>query len=282
MTASEQIFTIGGLDIYAKRWGAKGANPVMALHGWLDNAASFDFLAPLLEGCDLVCIDCAGHGKSGHRSHLGAYNIWQDIGELFAVADQLGWSEFSLIGHSRGAMISFLAAGTFPMRIKKLVLLEGGSPRTAEPEQAPQLLADAIRTVRLSAARKRQTYPTFADAVAVRANGLFPIAECDAEMLARHSVQETPDGFIWSYDAKLLAGSEVRFSSAQVAAFREQVRADTLVILANQGLILGESGALDFFNPNWRIAKLPGGHHLHMHEQATTVATLINAHLNSA
>jgi pimeloyl-ACP methyl ester carboxylesterase len=115
-----QRFDVGGVELCAKRWGDPSGRPVMALHGWIDNAASFDFLAPHLSDCDLVCLDCAGHGKSGRRNYLGAYNVWQDVGELFAVADQLGWSTFSLIGHSRGAMISMLAAGTFPSRISHL------------------------------------------------------------------------------------------------------------------------------------------------------------------
>lgn len=278
---TSQTFDVGGVQLSAKRWGVAGGPPVLALHGWLDNAASFDFLAPLLPSYDLVCLDCAGHGHSSPRNYLGAYNIWQDVGEVFAVADQLGWSSFSLIGHSRGAMISFLAAGTFPARITYLALLEGGAPRTALADQAPELLAEAIRTVRLANHRARQFYPTFARAVAARTNGIFPLAEQDAEALARHGVVETAEGYSWSYDPKLLAGSEVRFSTEQVLAFRDRITAATLLVLAEDGLLLQEPGALDWLSsaPNWSLARLPGGHHHHMHEQASAVAELIKQHI---
>lgn len=45
----------------AKVWGPDDGYPILALHGWLDNAGSFDRLAPLLPGniC-LVCLDFCG------------------------------------------------------------------------------------------------------------------------------------------------------------------------------------------------------------------------------
>ena len=42
----------------------------LALHGWLDNAGSFDTLAPqLVAACPrhaLLCLDYPGHGRSSH------------------------------------------------------------------------------------------------------------------------------------------------------------------------------------------------------------------------
>lgn len=278
---SLQTFDLGGVRLNAKRWGLVGGHPVLALHGWLDNAGSFDFLAPLLTSCDLICLDCAGHGRSGQRNFLGAYNIWQDVGDLFAVADQLGWPSFSLIGHSRGAMTSLLAAGTFPERITHLSLLEGGIPRVATANEAPEILAEAIRTVKAAIDRPRQYYSSFARAVEARTRGLFPLAEQDAEALARHGVVETERGFTWSYDPKLLAGSEVRFSVEQVLAFCERVTASTLVVLAEDGMLRQEPDALALLKAraDWQLVYLPGGHHHHMHEQAPAVAELIKKHI---
>ncbi|MCG8335651.1 MAG: hypothetical protein MJE63_14115, partial [Proteobacteria bacterium] len=51
----------------AKRWGNKKGQKILALHGWLDNAATFDHLAPLLPEVDLVALDFPGHGFSAHR-----------------------------------------------------------------------------------------------------------------------------------------------------------------------------------------------------------------------
>lgn len=283
MPASEIAFDVEGLKLTGKRWGEPGGFPVMALHGWLDNAASFDFLVPLLDGCDLVCLDLAGHGKSGWRGYLGAYNIWQDVAEIFHVADQLAWQQFALIGHSRGAMIAFLAAGTLPQRISHLVLIEGGPPRTGKAEQAPELLAESLRTVRAALGRKRQYYPNFDNAVTARMQGLFPLAYPDAEVLARQGVCETSQGFYWSYDPKLIAGSEIRLSSEQVEAFRSRIIAPTQMVLAEEGVIAQEQQALDWLatSPHWTQVWLPGHHHLHMHTQCSPIASAINAHFKA-
>lgn len=96
---SECQFNIAGRVIRGKRWGSEAGRPVLALHGWMDNAGSFNYLAPaLIEqlGMDLnfVALDMAGHGQSDHKIGLGAYNIWQDLSDLLAVVNELGWKEF--------------------------------------------------------------------------------------------------------------------------------------------------------------------------------------------
>ena len=48
------------------RFGNPDGPPVLALHGWLDNAASFIPMAPYLSAYDIVAIDMLGHGASTH------------------------------------------------------------------------------------------------------------------------------------------------------------------------------------------------------------------------
>ena len=45
----------------------RGSIPVIALHGWLDNAASFLPLAARFEGFDLVALDLPGHAEKTGR-----------------------------------------------------------------------------------------------------------------------------------------------------------------------------------------------------------------------
>ena len=112
---------VNGLQLAGLSWGDPGAKPLLALHGWLDNAASFSVLAPLLKHHHVVAVDLTGHGLSAHRSADAGYQIWEDLPELLGVLDALGWQEFSLMGHSRGAIIAGLLASTLPERVQRLV-----------------------------------------------------------------------------------------------------------------------------------------------------------------
>ena len=107
---------------------------------------------------------------------------------------------------------------------------------------------------------------------------MFPLGHQDAEALAHQGVSETSQGFYWSYDPKLIAGSELRLSSQQVDAFRSRVTARTQVVLAEGGLTTQEHTISDWLSasPHWSLVWLPGHHHLHMHTQCAQVASTIN------
>ena len=64
-----QPLTLAGGRLAALAWGEPSAPTWLALHGWLDNAASFSRLAPLLctrLGVRIVALDFSGHGHSLH------------------------------------------------------------------------------------------------------------------------------------------------------------------------------------------------------------------------
>ncbi|MEZ5601350.1 MAG: alpha/beta fold hydrolase [Candidatus Competibacteraceae bacterium] len=88
------------LRLAARAWGPLDGVPVLALHGWLDNAASFDALAPLLPNTRLVALDLTGHGRSEHRPAGVHYHFVDFIPDVVAAADALGWNRFALLGHS--------------------------------------------------------------------------------------------------------------------------------------------------------------------------------------
>ena len=170
---AERTFSVNGLTIAAQEFGTPGKRAVLAVHGWLDNSASFEPLASQLHDVHLLAIDCAGHGKSSGRSADSAYNIWQDVGELAQIADQMGWNQFSLLGHSRGAIISTLTAGTLPDRVDKLVLIDGFISPPVDPLHAAKQLASAIRDQGRFGNATPTCFKSFDEAVKGRANGFM-------------------------------------------------------------------------------------------------------------
>lgn len=270
----EREFSLPGFRIAALEWGEPGGLPVLAIHGWLDNAGSFDLLAPLLGGCHLVALDCAGHGRSGRRSADATYSILEDVGDVLEVAAQLGWSRFSVIGHSRGAAIGTLLAGSFPDRVERLVLIEGGVPITGTAEEAPDDLALALTERKALRDRTGRVYPTREDALRGRAAGFSPVSQSAAGILARRSLERVEGGFRWHSDRRLRARSELRLTAEHVEAFISRVRCPVLAIMAER------SPFADFETFQRLLSKfkqmdtvtLPGGHHFHLEGAETEIA----------
>jgi pimeloyl-ACP methyl ester carboxylesterase len=277
----ERRFDLPGLTLAAEVWGSPGERPVLASHGWLDNAGSFDRLAPLLPSCELVALDLAGHGFSGSRSADSSYNLWQDVGDLLDVADAMGWQRCTLLGHSRGAAISMLFAATFPERVDKLVLLEGGLPLTAEADEAPAGLKQALLEARALRGKSGRVFTDRAKAIAERAAGFTKITPASAEILARRSLREVPGGFQWHADQRLKAQSELKLTPEHVRAFARRVAAPVLLLFAEESPFAGRSlyREMPGLFANIEVERLPGGHHFHLEGTETAIAERIRRFL---
>jgi pimeloyl-ACP methyl ester carboxylesterase len=280
----EREFRLPGLTLAARVWGEAGGRPVIALHGWLDNAGSFDLLAPLLPGHEIVALDLAGHGQSGQRSADASYNLWQDVGDLLDVMDDLGWQRCTLLGHSRGAAISMLFAATFPEHVEKLVLVEGGLPLTGEANAAPANLARALLDRRSLRARSGRVFAERHQAIAERVQGFTKVTEAAAEILARRSLREVPGGFQWQADQRLKGASELKFTAEHARAFVRRVTAPVLLAFAadspfSSRPLYRETAKLF---PRVEVVTLPGGHHFHLEGAEREVAARIRAFLGPA
>lgn len=268
------VFNVDGLTFAAQAWGNPTGIPVIALHGWLDNSASFFRLAPLLESCYIVALDMAGHGKTEHRLGSFPYNIWEDVAEIFSVADQLGWEKFALMGHSRGGIIATLAAGTFPERITHLALIEGFLPEYTKGDDAPQQLALSIRGIKTQMQKQRTLYQTLEAAITARENGMFPLSFEAAKALTLQGVKHTEKGYHWSHDQRLLAPSSIKLMPEQINAFVNNITAPAHLVLATEGMPKLYPTFMHYLHGFPRVAYtlIEGGHHLHMEEQVGGVA----------
>ena len=289
---------VNGMTLRGRRWGEGHPQRVLALHGWLDNCASFMPLADELWALDpnrfdLIAIDLAGHGRSDHRPGLSAYNIWQDLIELEFGMDALGWGSFSLLGHSRGALIASLFAVIYPQRVAKLALIEGLIPAPVEEQNCIEQLRLALEGIKRFYKKPNNYYASFDAAVKARQEGFTPLNYTDAELLSERGVRKNEHGYYWSNDSKLLAPSEVKFTSGMVDQYLQRLAQLTGLIKSEQNevdglvpliLINAKQGLLDLYRSQVdylaqysraQIHYLAGDHHLHMSQGAKTVAPLI-------
>ena len=271
----ELRFEVNGHLIAAKAWGDENARPMIALHGWLDNAATFNRLAPLLKDVRLIALDLMGHGYSDHRPQSMPYYIWDNVLDVLGVADQSGLDSFNILGHSMGASIATLIAGAFPQRINKLILIEGIAPLVTEPDDVAEQLAQAINRRNRIQGRLQKAYPNLDAAVEARMNGRWPVDIEAARWLVERGIIQRSGGFYWRSDPSLVLPSIMRMSEPQVESFIQRVTAQTLLILGDKGIAQSER-RIELFH-EIQTEKLEGGHHLHLDQHAAQqIATLIN------
>ena len=266
-----------GYFLAAKIWGPLDGRPVIAVHGWLDNAATFDRLAPLLPGCRIVAIDISGHGHSSHKSEKDSYTVLDAVKEVFFTADYLGWQKFSLLGHSMGGAICALAAGTIPSRIDKLFCLSVLSPMEAPDVSAPQLLEAAITQQARRAGKSPPVYDTLDQMVMSRMKGITHISKMAAEVIVSRGHKKVEGGVSWSCDAKHKLPYSIRLSEGQVRAYLERISAPTCFVLEEKGLFPEEylQKRIDYVK-DIQVHKIPGGHHMHLDSEVDLVAEIAN------
>ena len=267
---------IPGGTIAGLRSGREGGRRVLALHGWLDNAASFVPLAACLEGLDLVVPDLPGHGRSFHLPQGADYSFSGALHTVLDIADALGWETFSLLGHSMGAGIASLVAAGCPERVERLVAIEALGALPEEPQHTAKRLREAVQATRALRGKQLRVFADPAPAVRARmaANAL---GEPSARLLVERGLVEVEGGFSWSSDPRLTLPTMVRMTPDQVDDLIAGITCRTRVIYADPPqpyLPEPDRSRRARLLPRGELVVIPGGHHLHMEQPADVAAAI--------
>lgn len=120
--------------IAGKWWGPRTRQPVIVIHGWQDNAGSFDALIPLLPTyLSYLAIDLPGHGLSSRIPDGMTYNVFDMIFMLNEIAEKFQWQQISLMAHSMGSILSFLYASLFPDKVNFVIAIDTLKPLVRSP-----------------------------------------------------------------------------------------------------------------------------------------------------
>ena len=250
---------------------------VLALHGWLDNAASFIPLAAHLPGLQLAAPDLPGHGRSAHLAPGAEYTSGVAVNAVLDIADALGWDTFSLLGHSMGAGIASLVAASVPDRVRRLVAIEalGGLAETVE--RTADRWREAIAAARALPGKQLRVFADLAAPVRARMQA-NQLSEPAARLLVERGVRPVEGGFVWSSDPRLTLPTPQRLSEAQLARLVAGIVCPTTVIYADppqayfpEPLRTQRAELL----PDGRLHVLAGTHHLHMEDPAAVAARML-------
>lgn len=280
-----------GVHLAGKRWMSKNGHDkklrIIALHGWMDNCATFDALSNGLMyqlvsdknavDVDFVAIDLPGHGRSSHKSSDGPTSVLADYCYyVFEVVRQLQWKpeDLTIIGHSMGASIALMFAAAFS--VDKLVMLDSLGPMTKPAEAISKTLRTHIK-IRARGKMPCSVYPSFEKAVETRCQTpalLFPgeqyISEVTAKALVERGSIIKEDGQLqFRHDQRLNWPSMLFLSEMQVEQLYKDVaiqKTSTCLLTAIDGMPFPPdmvSRIRNLLKPDAVYQSLPGSHHFH-------------------
>jgi pimeloyl-ACP methyl ester carboxylesterase len=201
-----------------QRFGRRGVDPLLLVHGTGAHAGWWRYVAPdLASSHDVVLVELSGHGDSDHRASYTP-ELWAR--EIAAVVGDVDIPAMSIVGHSMGGLAAIYAAARCPGGVSNLVLVD--TP-----------LGKVVK--RVSPVPGAKIYPTLGDALddfRLRPRG----STADPEMLeavARAGLCEVSGGWRWKFDPN----TTQRFTNEGLADALSRVRCPV-------GLIYGQHSAL--------------------------------------
>ncbi|MCW2271671.1 Tropinesterase [compost metagenome] len=286
----DQSLDVNGNHFALRTWGNQDAHPVLALHGWLDNAASFERIAPLLHDHFVVAPDLAGHGRSEHRRADSGYYLWEHADDMNALVESLGWKRFSVLGHSMGTGVASILAA-MNRTIDSMVFIDGMGAPFAVPEgstvehlrKAQRLLRLALRT-RLHgfSGPEEARFSSLEAAITERRNSINGSLSAEgARLLAMRDLINLGHGYRWRHDPRLVLPELLPLTERQACEFLQQITCPLHLLLGRQGLFAGSQfeqrrHALPL---NTRVHWHDGGHHFHLDAPRPALIAQISAAL---
>ncbi|MCO8588938.1 alpha/beta fold hydrolase [Burkholderia multivorans] len=293
MNASSSVsdfVTVRGVRLHVRRWGRPDAPTLFMLHGWMDVAASFQFVVDALAGdWQVIAPDARGFGLSDWpvaRQGGGHYWFHDYLADLDALLDHYApTGAVNLVGHSMGANVVCLYAGARSERVRRVVDLEGFGLAPARAEQAPRRLRGWLDELREPPALR--AYASLDDVAARLVKTNPRLAPARAAFLATHWSKRGDDGLyhLLADPAHKLRGpllyrlDEVMAIWAKVSAkvlHVEAVNSPTLAQLAGD-IPLPEFKARFRAFPDWREKLVEDAGHMVHHDQPEQIAALIEA-----
>lgn len=235
----------------------------------------------------LIAPDWRGFGDSEWATENGSGYWFADYhADLDALLDQLaGDAPVTLVGHSMGGNIACIYAGLRPVRIAKLVSLEGFGLPDSAPDSAPDRLVQWLDHLKTEGAlpaspRAYASVESLADRLR-KANPRLTVER--SLFLAREQSRPSADGFVLKHDPRHKSPGALPYRLADAMAAWRRVKAPTLWVQGDQSELLSRFHGSDDSDlarrascfANIRREILAGAGHMLQHDQPAALAALL-------
>lgn len=289
-----------GCQYHVRQWGtpAPGTTPLVLAHGWMDVAASYQFMVDALSEAfvqqrSIIAFDWRGYGLT-EAPATDSYWFPDYLADLDALLDTLYPGQtIDLVGHSMGGNVVMMYAGARPERIRRLVNLEGFGMPDTRPAQAPTRMAqwlDELKATR-EGENDLKTYAN-ADGVAARLMKTNQrLSQDKADWLAQHWAKPDAKGQ-WRIlgDAAHKVINPYLYRVEETLATYARINCPVLAVEATDdslGVWWKGKYTLDQYHerlksvPHVQIACIENAGHMLQHDQPEQLATLLESFLQT-
>lgn len=287
---------VRGLSYHVQSWGEprQALPPLVMLHGWMDVAASFQFVVDAMQlNRQVIAPDWRGFGLTRSAtigSSSQAESFWHPdyLADLEVLLDHFAPGQaVDLVGHSMGGNIAMVYSGVRPERVRRLINLEGFGLPLTRPSQAPGRMAkwlDEVKALRRGEMALK-SYDAL-DGVVGRLLKTNPrLSANKAAWLAQHWACQDEDGR-WTVlgEAAHKVSNAYLYRVDETLQIHQRITAPVLVVEAADNEMAQwwqASYTKDEFHERLKVigrmerAVVPGAGHMLHHDQPEAVAQLI-------
>jgi pimeloyl-ACP methyl ester carboxylesterase len=280
---------IRGLRYHVREWGDAAAPKLVLLHGWMDIAASWQFMVDALSrDWHVIAPDWRGFG----RSQWDEQGYWfpDYYADLDALLDLYSPdTPVNLAGHSMGGNVACIYAGVRPHRIARLVSMEGFGMPATDPADAPERIAKWLDEWHPadSARPSLRPYASLDELAARIASGSPRLDLAQALFLAREHAIERNGQVEFSSDPRHKGTNPVLFRIEEARACWRRITAPTLWLLGDESDLVkrfygadgGEVAARAACFSRIETRMLRGAGHMMQHDQPRELAEAVETFL---
>ena len=272
-------FDIRGARYSVTEWGDPSAPLFFYLHGWADTGSTFQFVVDALQDdWHVIAPDWRGFGRS--TADVSSYWFPDYLADLHELLDLYSPEQPArLVGHSMGANVAGLYAGTIPERVEAFVNIEGFGLIESDPADAPGRYRKWIE-----AGQAKPEFSTYSDlgALSKRIAKRNPLMDpAHAEFVAAEWGAEQEDGrVILRADSLHKLPNPILYRRTAAEACWRAITAEVLLVTGGKSEIARHLGVDDEIDlPHDQSVCIPKAGHMPHFDSPTELAAEIETFL---